>query len=198
VPGSPFAASGNPDSVNVDASGHFLYARSGSSAPASGYAIDATTGVLTPLAVAAFNPSPGSGVNGALVFDNNSNRSFIVGLCEQNHGVSCGSAFLPYEYDLWTFAIDSQTGGLFQVGGPQYLFAMDEFSSLRTLSIDPSGKFLCVHVSESSPVPLLFDNLNCYAIDPTTGLSLGGYGSVSGAGPAGFAPPVWGTITIAR
>jgi 6-phosphogluconolactonase (cycloisomerase 2 family) len=49
VPGSPFAAGGNPRSVAVDPTAQFVYVTNERDNTVSGYSIDRKTGALTPV-----------------------------------------------------------------------------------------------------------------------------------------------------
>jgi YVTN family beta-propeller protein len=195
ISGSPFAAGGNPDSVSVEADGSILYATIGSSAPVSGYAINAATGALTPIAVGPLNASPTPPSDAVFFLDPNSNRAYVVGHCAYDPTVCVQNGTDPFTFDLWTFA---SSGDLTSSGAPQHLFETDEFSDLTSVQIDPSGKFVCARVQHGGG--MLYDTLECYAIDATSGAPSAGYG---GGITSDFNTPanpveIWDAITIAR
>jgi 6-phosphogluconolactonase (cycloisomerase 2 family) len=202
VAGSPFAASGNPDSVSVDAGGRFLYAISEGSAPQSSYAIDTDTGALSLIAVAPLKANPQPPANALFLSDPNSNRAYLVGRCISVSGVPMDcvqNGATPFTFDLWTFAIDAQSGAVSQSGAPQHLFETDEFSDLTSMQIDPSGKFVCARVQHGGPTQQAA--LDCYSIDSTTGAPSAGFGGGVGSSiDAGASAPVeaWDAITIGR
>jgi hypothetical protein len=143
IPGSPFAASGSPDAVSVEVSGHFLYATNGSSSPVANFAIDAATGALSPTATGPLtpNPPPVAGDASAFLLDPNSNRAYLIGQCTNGFD-NCApvGGLAPFDFHLWPFAIDDQSGAYIQSGASQHLFAIDDLSRLSSMQIDPSGK----------------------------------------------------------
>ena len=189
VAGSPFAASGNPNVVTVDPSGGFLYtlnAISYSSVLESSYTIDASTGALTPIADAPLNASPALPSDSTFFFDPNSNRAYATG------------PTIGQPLDLWSFAIDEQSGHFIQGAVTQSLFILGNFEGIVSTQIDPSGKFECARIYKGSTED--YSTFSCVAIDPTTGAQSSGgykYGVYSDFGNIGLYTEVWGTITIA-
>lgn len=200
IPGSPFAVNVSPDSVSVEASGHSLYATNGSSAPVARFAIDAATGALSPLATTPLSPNPPLLPPSAFLLDPNSNRAYLIGECFDNHDGKCvhvGGFYRPFEYHLWPFAFDDQSGAFIQSDASQHLFALDELSGLDSMQIDPSGKFVCARIlSFAIARQVLFD---CYLIDSTTGVPSSAFGGVASIPDSGTSPVEdWDAITIAR
>ena len=200
IPGSPFAASGIPDAVSVEGTGHFLYATNGSSSPLASFAIDAATGALSPTATGPLtpNPPPVPGDASAFLLDPNSNHGYLIGQCN-NGGDNCATVGggAPFDFHLWPFAIDNQSGAFIQSGASQHLFAIDELSGLSSMQIDPSGKFVCARIlSFDVAQQTLFE---CYLIDATTGAPGAALGNIGSFPDSGNVPVEdWDAITIAR
>lgn len=143
VTGSPFATTGVvPTATGVDSTGKFLYVGHEQSASVDGYAIDSTTGVLTPLAGSPFPAGAG--------------MYFMV-----------GHPTLPFLYapvqanpgKVYAFRVDPTSGALTAVPGSP--FATGGGNSLG-VAVDPTGKFLFVSHFGSN-------TLTSFAIDPVTG-----------------------------
>jgi len=196
--GSPFSAGGNPDTLAVDPSGRFLYAMSGGATPQSSYAIDAAAGTLTPLTIGPVNANPTPPYNPAFFFDPNSNRAYVVAHCANQAPYCVLNGTDPFTFDLWTLAIDDQTGGIIQSGMPQHLYTTDEMSDQTSAQIDPSGKFICARVLHGGG--MFYSTFICYTIDSTTGTPSHAWGNGVGSDTdVGGAYPVevWDTLTIA-
>jgi 6-phosphogluconolactonase (cycloisomerase 2 family) len=121
VPGSPFPAGGNPLSLAVGAGGKFLYTANPdvTSPSISGFSIDPTSGVLSPLSGSPF-PLPVSHYmatdqTGAYLYV--TTRTSIVG-----------------------YAIDATTGALTALPGFPVAAGADAYS----ITIDPANQFLYV------------------------------------------------------
>jgi len=100
VPGSPFAAGSGPSAVatfNNESNGYFLYVSNATGGTISGYSINSTTGVLTPLA-----GSP-----------------FAIAAQDIVTDISAGHLYAYGANGLTVFSIDPSTGALTQVGSPR-------------------------------------------------------------------------------
>ena len=135
IPGSPFATQEDPGSLAIDPSGRYLYAASNTSNAIDAFAIDATSGALTPL-----SGSPYAVASGA---------------CSTLPGT--GSIVDPFGRFIYTadgfanaisgFAIHSSTGTLKQAAGspyPDYPCSSDPFKqdNPSAIAIEATGRFL--------------------------------------------------------
>jgi len=124
VQGSPFATGIQPAGVAVDRSNRFLYVANnyfGSAGNLSAYAIDGTTGALTPLQGSPFQTA-----------------------IELPHGLATepSGRFLyvtNYSGSTEVFAIDATTGALTAIAGSPF---SGTSGSYTFPSVDPSGRFL--------------------------------------------------------
>jgi 6-phosphogluconolactonase len=122
VDGSPFAGVTEPANSAVDPSGKFLYVANFSSNNVSAYSINATTGVLTPVAGSPF----AAGVRpNAIAVDPSGKFVYVA-----NSGNSTVSA---YSYNAATGVLTPVAGSPFAAGVIPY-----------AITVDPSGKFLYV------------------------------------------------------
>jgi 6-phosphogluconolactonase (cycloisomerase 2 family) len=189
VPGSPFAAGDGPYSLVVDPSGKFLYvANNLNTAPGnsvSAYAINGTTGVLSPVPGSPFsagvNPigvtvdptgryayvaAAGSGVQ-AYVINGTTGALSPVGAPLGASGSPFGVVVDPSGKFVYAtnggtntvsvYAITLGTGALTLVGTPVAAGSLPS-----SITVDPSGKYAFV-VNESSA------SISAYSIDAITG-----------------------------
>jgi 6-phosphogluconolactonase len=135
VPGSPFATQEDPGSLAIDPSGRYLYAASNTANAIDAFAIDATSGALTPLAGSPY--------------------AVASGTCSTSAGT--GSVVDPFGLFVYTadgfanaisgFAIHSSTGTLTQAAGspyPDYPCSTSPFDQGNPagLAIEGTGRFL--------------------------------------------------------
>ena len=149
VRGSPFATGIQPAGVAVDRSNRFLYVANnffGSAGNLSAYAIDGTTGALTPLQGSPFQTA-----------------------IELPHGLATepSGRFLyvtNYTGSTEVYAIDATTGELAAIAGSPFSGTSGSYSFP---SVDPSGRFLFDTASTSPPEAqgLVFVS----SIDPASG-----------------------------
>ena len=119
MPGSPFAAGAGHFSVNIDATGKFLYLQHINEV--SAYSIDPTTGALTEIAGSPFAAS-GHPYYNSVVID--PTGKFIY-MTDADYGYVYG------------FGIDPATGALTGIVGSP--FALGTYGAI---GVDPAGKFL--------------------------------------------------------
>jgi 6-phosphogluconolactonase (cycloisomerase 2 family) len=188
IPGAPFAAPYNPTAMTIDPTGKFAFVSSVSSTTApvistfQAYAIDATSGALTPLPGSPFmSGSPTVDPTGKFVYAT-SNAGGIAGYSidatTNTLTPMSGSPFPPVanvgpvtidptgkfafvaagSYGIAAYTIDAASGVLTPVAGSPF-----NFSTPRALFIDPSGLFLY------APSDSLNGAVFAFAIDATTG-----------------------------
>ena len=152
IPGSPFntaggqANQGQTGSVAVDPSGKFVYVSSTQPSPEiSAYAINASTGALTPIPGSPFAAGAGPG---QLAID--PSGKFLFEANEYSTASGSGGVFV--------FTINSSTGALTTVAGSP--FAAE---SLIGFAVHPSGKFLYA-------VDFYTPTVEAFTIDQTTGV----------------------------
>jgi 6-phosphogluconolactonase len=121
VPGSPFPAGGNPLSLAVGAGGRFLYTANPDAAnpSISGFSIDPTSGVLSPLSGSPF-PLP---VSHYIATDHTGAYLYVT----------TGTNIVGY-------AIDATTGALTPLRG----FPVAAGANAYSITIDPTNQFLYV------------------------------------------------------
>lgn len=140
--GAPLPAGQHPHTVNVDPRGKFVYV-SNEDDPAnnhlSGYTINGTTGVLTPIP----GPLPVAAGAQASVFDRNGNYLYVI------TGLAAST--------IAAYAVDQTTGVLTQIGS-----SLPAGTGAHNLTVDPGNTFVYV-ASDTS------NNIWIYAIDPATG-----------------------------
>ncbi|HKC44301.1 MAG TPA: beta-propeller fold lactonase family protein [Burkholderiales bacterium] len=145
-----FAAGTFPSGVAVHPSGKFAYVANFSSNDVSAYAIDPTTGVLTPVPNSPFSTGP-SGVHPFGVTVHPSGKFLYV----TNNGSGNVSAY----------TIDATTGALTAIDAIPGTVAIDNFAAgtgPQSVTVDPSGKFAYVANNASN-------NISAYAIDASSG-----------------------------
>jgi 6-phosphogluconolactonase len=123
VPGSPFAALGDPQAVTVDPSGRFAYVPNGTDNNVLAYTIDGATGALTPIAGSPF----AAGQDVASVAIDPSGRFAYVGNVEDDDNKG----------DVSAYTINSTTGALTPIAGSPFLSG----SGGGVLAAAPSGEF---------------------------------------------------------
>jgi 6-phosphogluconolactonase len=141
----PYSNLNNVDSLAMHPSGQFLYAPDSPANEVAAFAIDSTTGVLTPI----------------------SGSPFPVGNQPGQVAVTPSGQFLYASDDpdagtggIWGFTIDLSTGALTTIAGSPF----PTFNGLNPdgLVIHPSGKFLY------SAIPY-GNSVEAFTIDPTSG-----------------------------
>jgi 6-phosphogluconolactonase (cycloisomerase 2 family) len=138
--------------ITIDPKGRFLYCDSGAGfGGVAGFAIDGTSGALTPIAGSPFS-SGGPNVPAMIAIDLTGRYLYA--------STSFDEAFLPPGYNIWAFTIDSGSGALTPVPGSP--FATLENSQPDALEVDPSGRFLYVALSNAGSIA-------AFAIDNATG-----------------------------
>ena len=165
IPGSPFPAGVGPVGATVSPTGKFLFVANcggggscGGTLPGSvsGYTIDATTGVLTPVPG---SPFPTGSNSEAVSVDPSGTFAYVA---------NAGSN------DVSAYRIDASTGALTPIPGSP--FAAQSFPAW--LTIDPRGHFLYVtnHLS---------NDISVYMIDGATGVltPIPGSPFAAGSGP---------------
>ncbi len=158
--GANFTAGTNPAAVSVDASGKFVYVANVNSDNVSTFAIDATTGALTPLPTVA-------GRNGNIAMAMTRGTAAVVYTPKFAYVANNGSASVS------AYTINATTGALTAVAGSPFAAGTNP----RSVSVDPSGKFAYVANGGSS-------NVSVYTINATTGaLSSVGAAVAAGNGP---------------
>jgi 6-phosphogluconolactonase (cycloisomerase 2 family) len=142
--GAPLSAGGHSHSINVDPRGRFVYV-SNEDDPAnihlSGYTINGTTGVLTPIP----GPLPVAAGAQASVFDRNGNYLYVI------TGIAVST--------IAAYAVDQTTGVLTQIGS-----SLSAGTHAHNLTVDPANTFLYVASGEGS------NSILTYAIDQTNGV----------------------------
>lgn len=127
VAGSPFTAVGfsSADIIAIDGSGSFLYAGQGfPSSGVAGFAIDKTTGALTPLAGSPFNLG---------IAQIRTNGKFLVGVAEiQDAGASA------VDSHVYVYSINSTTGVPTAVSGSPFVTTNAPYD----VTVSPNGKFI--------------------------------------------------------
>lgn len=131
APGSPFAAGTIPQSVTVDLSGRFVYIANGyrnGNGTVSAYAIDPSTGTLTPVSGSPFSVPVDPSKSG-------SPAASSVPVSVTAHATTGGEALYvadSFQSDIWEYTIDETTGALalssgspFSVPGGPYCVAAD-------------------------------------------------------------------------
>ena len=121
VPGSPFPARGNPLSLALGAGGNFLYSANpdATNPSISGFSVDQTTGVLSPLSGSPF-PLP---VSHYIATDQTGAYLYVT----------LGASIVGY-------AIDATTGALTALPG----FPVAAGANAYSISVDPTNQFLYV------------------------------------------------------
>jgi len=104
VPGQPFAAGGTPVSLVVEPTDHYLYVLNQGDNTISGYAINPTSGALTPLTGSPFAIAGGSSGAAQLAVDPSGKYVYVV---SQSYNGSVGG--------VTQFSINATTGALTQV-----------------------------------------------------------------------------------
>ena len=131
-----------------------------------GLAVDATTGALAPIMGSPFDT--GQGAQPSVITPSGS----FVYVLNEGDGTITG------------FAAHAATGALTQIGGSPFSVTGTGFSTLPTMVMDPSGRFLYVLVEGTGSIA-------GFAIDPTTGALtrvMGADFAAPGVGWAGFDP----------
>ena len=126
----------------------FVYVTNGGDSTVSGYTIDPSTGALTPIAGSPFpaDAGPSSGPS-AMAVDPSGKFAYVA-----NTGLGTVSGY----------TIDSSTGALTSIAGSPFAGGPFELG-LRSMTVDPSGKFAYVANNANS------DNVLGYMINPSTG-----------------------------
>ena len=185
--GSPFAAGVSPESISVDPRGKFLYIANGGSihlgsgsTAISGYAIDSTSGALTPIPG---SPFPGGTYDGSsIAIEPGGQFAYVAGdtrpyaidamtgaLAQMPEGSQsdAGTTFLVFNprgnfvygacpAGICGFNLDAASGTLTQMAiGPT-----GDLGTPSSLAFDPSGKFL---------YGLNSNGIFAFAIDATSG-----------------------------
>ncbi|MGB8965284.1 MAG: beta-propeller fold lactonase family protein [Candidatus Cybelea sp.] len=152
--GSPFAAGYQPTSVAVDANGKFLYvANNGSvsghySGNVSAYAINAHTGVLTPIKGSPF--PAGDGPTGVAT-DPTGKFAYVTNYAS---------------FNVSAYAVNSRTGALKQVHGSP--FNAGPHAPLTAVAVDHAGRF--VYVTDlGRSYPYSIGRVYGYTINARTG-----------------------------
>ena len=148
------------DSVAVDPSGKFVYVANWGEGNTAGsvsmYAINGTTGILTPTgtiqAPCAPPPSPGSCAPWSLAVHPSGKFVYVA-----NEG-----GFTPTSVSM--YAIDATTGVLVLIG----TVAVD--GRATSVTVDPSGKFAYVADGGQNSDGSKGTNVSMYSIDATTGV----------------------------
>ena len=126
VAGSPFASGLGVSALAVDASEKYLYATNTGANTVSGFAINSTSGALTPLQGSPYSSAAGTGPSAIAIDPANS----IVYVTTQ------GSSF-----SIWAFSINSTTGVLAPViGSPFNLLAAGNLF----LVMEPKGTYFYI------------------------------------------------------
>jgi 6-phosphogluconolactonase len=163
--GNPFSAGTGPFSVTVDPTFNFLYVANFTSGNVSAYAVNGTTGVLSPLAAATGNPfSAGTGP-ASIVVAPNGQFVYVAN--------SLADTISVYTVDVNTGALTPLAGG---TGNP---FATG--TTPVSLAITPNGQFLYVANSASNTVL-------AYSINGTTGVLTPLAGATGNPFPSGAGP----------
>ncbi len=127
VAGSPFTAVGfsSADIIAIDGSGSFLYAGQGfPSSGVAGFAINQTTGALTPLAGSPFNLG---------IAQVRTNGKFLVGVAEiQDAGASA------IDSHVYVYSINSTTGVPTAVSGSPFVTTNAPYD----VTVSPNGKYI--------------------------------------------------------
>ena len=127
VVGSPFTAVGfsSADIIAIDGSGSFLYAGQGfPSSGVAGFAINQTTGALTPLAGSPFNLG---------IAQIRTNGKFLVGVAEiQDAGASA------IDSHVYVYSINSTTGVPTAVSGSPFVTTNAPYD----VTVSPNGKYI--------------------------------------------------------
>jgi 6-phosphogluconolactonase (cycloisomerase 2 family) len=153
IQGSPFAAGSLPYALVITDSRRFLYvANRGSNTPAdpgsvSAYAIDATTGTLTPL-----TGSPFGAGNGPRAIELSANGRFAL-------------VVNRFSNDLSVFRLDEATGGLREIAGSPFAAGGEP----RSVALTPSGRFVLVPNSASNDVSVYGIDDGSGALTPVAG-----------------------------
>jgi 6-phosphogluconolactonase len=165
VAGSPFATGSNPLSLAIDPSGRFLYVATYGplnygSGGVSAYAIDATSGALTPITPffrlsSLF--SAGTGTNSVIV---DPSGKYVYVANELSNDISM------FTIDAGSGALTAMTGSPFPTTG----------TGPHSIAVDPSGKFAYV-VNETS------NDISVHPINATTGALMAAVGSPMPNGP---------------
>ncbi len=140
VPGSPFIDAFAPDSISIDPLGRFLYLTKSGSGKIEGYALNQTTGALTKISGSPFTANGES----HMTIHSSGRFAYAVSVHQFTSGYVTG------------YSIDDQTGVLTEISGSHLPADMNPVS----ISVDPTGKYLCV-VNDSS--------ISVYLINPWTG-----------------------------
>ena len=158
VAGSPFGAGNGPNAVAVDAGGMFAYVANQNYPAASGtvsaYTINATSGVLTPVAGSPFGEA--SGEPYGLAVDPTGKFVYAPNV---------------FSYSVSAYAINATSGALTPVVGSPF----GTGGNPEGVAVDPTGKF--VYVPNS-----LSDSVSAYTIDATSGALTSVAGSPFGTG----------------
>jgi 6-phosphogluconolactonase (cycloisomerase 2 family) len=179
VAGSPFLAGTFPDSVTVDSSGRFAYVVNECGnvfcsliGSVSAYAIDSTTGALSPV--------PGSPFTTGM-----SPRSVTVDPSGKFAYVANGSSS-----DVSAYTIDSTTGTLSPVTGSPF----GAGAGPRSVAVDPSDKFSYVANQCGDFACTVIGNVSAYTLDSSTGALSPVTGSPFAAGMFALSVVIAGTI----
>jgi 6-phosphogluconolactonase (cycloisomerase 2 family) len=165
------------DSVAVDPSGKFVYVANWGDGDTAGsvsmYAINGTTGILTPTgtigAPCAPPPSPGGCAPWSLAVHPSGKFVYVA-----NEG-----GFTPTSVSM--YAIDANTGVLGLIG------TVAVFGRAAAVAVDPSGKFAYVADGGQSSNGAKGTNVAMYSIDATTGVLTSIGTAAAGLSPSSIA-----------
>ena len=150
ISGSPFLAAADnsqPFGVQVDPSGKFLYAALSNAGSIAGFAIDGSSGALSPVPGSPF-PTASTQFTQTYALTIHPSGQFLY-------------AFNFNGNTIAAFRIDSGTGALSPISGSP--FAVNP-NGEGDLIVDPSGKYLYLTIGSGPPSAfVIFD------VDPTTG-----------------------------
>ena len=159
VPGSPFASGGSePTSASVDPGGKFLFVgnQCGSDCNTGSlavYAIDGTTGKLTPAP-----GSPYSTGGGLISVSAEASGRFLYALT-QCIGSDCSTGSVS------VFSLDTGTGALTPIAGSPFSAAVQ---APEMMSADPNGRFVYT-VTSCNPSDCNNGTVEVFSADQTTG-----------------------------
>jgi 6-phosphogluconolactonase len=148
VPGSPFAAAGagfhHANSVKVHPSGRFLYVPIERDHTIFAYAINSSTGALTPLPGSPFPITGATGANDSIALDPSGHFLYVTNNQAGGH--------------VFAFTIDPGTGALAMIAGSPFSAGDNPDSVI----VDPSGRF--VYAGN-----FISEDISAYSINSSTG-----------------------------